>query len=188
MTALLSAASFDFFLTRPYETFRIARGADVTTTLLLLVVGVIVSGLAARGRRLGEAAGVSRDGLARVHQLAERVVDGEDPDFLVMSVANELRNLLTLRDCRFSRDPPDQKGAWMDPDGVVHLGPIRWGTSSMGLPTANVELAVRGAGRTLGTLLLTPTPAEPVARELCVLAVSLADQLGMALAAKSPDR
>lgn len=41
---------FDFFLTRPYESFTISRSADMQTTVLLLVVAVGVGELAARDR------------------------------------------------------------------------------------------------------------------------------------------
>ena len=54
----------------------------------------------------------------------------------------------------------------------------------MGLPTDQVELAVRGGGRTVGTFILTPTPGTPISDERCVAAVALADQLGTALAAR----
>ena len=50
LAALVAAASFDFFLTRPYGSFRISRQADITTEILFVVVGLIVGELAARGR------------------------------------------------------------------------------------------------------------------------------------------
>lgn len=50
LTALSAAAWFDFFLTRPYQSFTINRADDVETTVLLLAVGVAVSQLAARAR------------------------------------------------------------------------------------------------------------------------------------------
>ena len=49
--AIASALSFDFFLTRPYYSFRITNHQDLITELLLLVVGVAVGELAARGRK-----------------------------------------------------------------------------------------------------------------------------------------
>ncbi|HLX88584.1 MAG TPA: hypothetical protein VKR22_09055 [Acidimicrobiales bacterium] len=55
------------------------------------------------------------------------------------------------------------------------------------LPTRQVELAVRGGGRVLGTFILTPTPATPISQEQCVVAVALVDQLGAALAAHEID-
>ena len=51
LTALMSAISFDYFCTSPYLSLRITRSADLTTELLLLVVGLAVGELAARGRR-----------------------------------------------------------------------------------------------------------------------------------------
>jgi hypothetical protein len=45
-----------------------------------------------------------------------------------------------------------------------------------------VELPVRGAGKILGTFLLTPTPVTPISQEECLVAVALVDQLGAALA------
>src|ERR1700740_708124 len=52
LAALGAAVWFDFFFTVPYERFSISRSADVTTFILLLVVGVAVSQLAARARHL----------------------------------------------------------------------------------------------------------------------------------------
>ncbi|MFJ5519500.1 DUF4118 domain-containing protein [Streptomyces griseoluteus] len=46
LSALSAAAWFDFFLTRPYETFDITASANIETALLLLAVGVIVFQLA----------------------------------------------------------------------------------------------------------------------------------------------
>ncbi|WP_329360717.1 DUF4118 domain-containing protein [Streptomyces sp. NBC_01483] len=43
LAALSAAVWFDFFLTRPYETFDIRASADIETAVLLLVVGVFVS-------------------------------------------------------------------------------------------------------------------------------------------------
>jgi K+-sensing histidine kinase KdpD len=185
MAALVSAASFDFFLTRPYGSFRISRQADLTTELLFIVVGLLVGELAARGRRHRRAAAEGRLDLGRIHDMAERIAGGEEADFVLMAVAAELRDLLALQDCRFVWDPPSGKGAWIDPDGTVRLNPLRWPTTSLGLPTKQVELPVRGAGRTLGTFILTPTPTRPISQERCLVAVALADQLGSALSARS---
>jgi len=52
LAALGAAAWFDFFYTVPYQRFTIRSSADVTTFILLLAVGVTVSQLAARARRL----------------------------------------------------------------------------------------------------------------------------------------
>jgi K+-sensing histidine kinase KdpD len=183
LAALVAAASFDFLLTRPYGSFRISRPSDVTTELLFVAVGLLVGDLAARGRRHQRAAARGQLEITRLHDLGERIAEGEEPEFVLIAVASELRDLLSLQDCRFVREPPSGKGAWIANDGTVRLNPLRWPTATAGLPTRQVELPVRGGGRVLGTFLLTPTPTAPVSQEQCVVAVALVDQLGATLAA-----
>ena len=103
VAALVAAASFDFLLTRPYGSFRISRSADITTEVLFVVVGLLVGELAARGRRDRLAAASGRHEIARLHDLSQRIAGGEDPDFILIAVAGELRELLSLQDCRFVR-------------------------------------------------------------------------------------
>ena len=182
VTALVAAASFDFLLTRPYDSFRISRSADITTEILFVVVGLLVAELAARGRRDRVAAALGRHEIGRLHDLSQRIAEGEDPDFVLIAVAGELRELLSLQDCRFVRSQPSGKGAWIDPDGTVRLNPLRWPAAAVGLPTRRVELPVRGGGQVVGTFILTPTPSTPVTHEQCVVAVALADQLGASMA------
>ena len=183
LAALVAAASFDFLLTKPYGSFRISRQADITTELLFVAVGLIVGELAARGRHHQQAAARGRLGISRIHDLGEQIAAGEEPDFVLIAVANQLRELLSLQDCRFVWDKPSGKGAWIDADGTVRLNPLRWPVATAGLPTRRVELAVRGGGKVLGTFILTPTPAAPISQEQCVVAVALVDQLGATLAA-----
>lgn len=178
LAAIVAAASFDFLLTRPYGSFRISRQADITTEVLFIAVGLLVGELAARGRRHQLAAARGRLEITRIHDLGERIAEGEDPEFVLIAVANELRQLLNLQDCRFVREQPSGKGAWIANDGTVRLNPLRWPAATAGLPTKQVELPVRGGGRVLGTFLLTPTPVTPISKEQCLVAVALADQLG----------
>ena len=187
LAALACAAAFDFFLTRPYESFRISARRDITTEVLFVAVGLLVAELAVRGRRHRRAAAEGRHELARLHWLAERIAGGEEPDFVLMAVAAELRELLLLQDCRFVWEQPTGKGAWIESDGTVRLNPLRWPSATAGLPTKKVELPVRGGGRVLGTFILTPTPAVPISQDRCVVAVALADQLGSALSAHPPE-
>jgi K+-sensing histidine kinase KdpD len=183
LAALVSAVAFDFFLTRPYLSFRIHQQSDLTTELLFVVVGLSVGELAARGHRYRRDAAEGRRGLDRIHDVAEQIVGGENPEFVMISVAAQLTDLLALQDCRFVRRQPSRKGAWIQTDGTVRLNPLQWPTSSAGLPTSQVELPVRGGGQVMGVFVLTPTPAQPISHERCVVAVALADQLGAALAA-----
>ena len=182
VAAIVAAASFDYLLTRPYGSFRISRSADITTEVLFVVVGLLVGELAARGRRDRLAAASGRHEIARLHDLSQRIAGGEDPDFILIAVAGELRELLSLQDCRFVRQQPSGKGAWIEADGTVRLNPLRWPAGTVGLPTQHVELAVHGGGQVVGTFILTPTPATPISHEQCVVAVALADQLGATMA------
>jgi K+-sensing histidine kinase KdpD len=182
VAALVAAASFDFLLTRPYASFRISRPSDITTEVLFVAVGLLVGELAARGRQHQRAAARGHMEISRLHDLGQRIAGGEEPEFVLIAVANELRELLNLQDCRFVREPPSGKGAWIDHDGTVRLNPLRWPSATAGLPTRRVELPVRGGGRILGTFLLTPTPVAPISHEQCLVAVALVDQLGAALA------
>jgi len=187
VAAIVAAASFDFLLTRPYGSFRISRQADITTEVLFVAVGLIVGELAARGRKSRQAADLGRTEIARLHDLSQRIAEGEDPDFILIAVAGELRQLLNLQDCRFVREQPSGKGAWIAGDGTVRLNPLRWPAATVGLPTQHVELPVRGGGQIVGTFILTPTPSTPISHEQCVVAVSQADQLGASMAHHAPE-
>jgi hypothetical protein len=183
VSALVSALALDFFLIHPYQSFQINRQADAITIGLFLLVGLAAGELAARGHRYRRAAIEGSRGIGRLHDVGEQIVGGENPEFVLMNVANQLRELLSLQDCQYVRRPPSGKGAWIETDGTVRLNPLQWPASSVGLPTRQVELPVRGGGRVLGTFILTPTPAQPISHDRCVVAVAMADQLGAALAA-----
>src|SRR5258708_7141648 len=51
LAALSSAASFDFFLTEPYNRFTITDRTDLETAVLLVLVGAAVTEVALWGRR-----------------------------------------------------------------------------------------------------------------------------------------
>ena len=80
---------FDFFHTRPYESFRINSGDDLLTACVLLAVGLFVGELAVRSRYHQTAATESSNDIARIHSVAELVADGETADYLILVVANE---------------------------------------------------------------------------------------------------
>jgi len=182
IAALSAALSFDFFLTRPYESFRITRTADLVTELLLLVVGLAVGELAARGRQARHQAEISGDEVTRLHTLTAMVAAGEEPHVIAITAAAELRQLLTLRDCRFTRSHPAPVAARIAAEGTLVVGREIWPTEDLGLPTKQVDLPVRGNGEVLGHFLLTPTPGLGVPAHRLVVAVSMADLLGAALA------
>jgi K+-sensing histidine kinase KdpD len=184
VAAASSAIWFDFFLTRPYERFVITRHTDVETTVLLLLVGVAVTEIAARSRKHKGTAVEEANFVARIHSAAAAVATGESATFVVMQVAAQLIDLLFLRDCRFDPAGSDKHGARMTQDGDVFLAGMRWGVEQMGLPGGEVELAIEYQGRFFGRYVMVPTPGKPVSRERRVVASALVDQVGAALAAR----
>lgn len=178
--ALASALSFDFFLTRPYNSFRITRTSDLVTELLLLVVGLVVGDLAARGRTQRVAADRGRRHLALLHSVTELAAGGTDPSELIDAAGQELTGLLNLRSCEFTpRKPP--VAARVGSDGTVRIGTMDWSTADLGLPHRGVDLPVRGGGAVLGHFVLIPVPGARIPSDHLVVAVALADQVGAAL-------
>lgn len=180
VAAVASGLSYDLFCTRPYLSLRISSSDEVVTTVLLLVVGVTVAGLALAGRRARRRADEEAGRLRRLHRLGEQVAAGDPVDVLLMAVAGQLEELLRLRDCRFSRGEV-LGAARVEPDGSVTLGGRVWNTVSLGLPTSQVVLPVRAGGEWVATFLLTPTPAAPVEADALLTAVALVDTLGPVL-------
>jgi len=184
VAAISAALWFDFFLTRPYERFSISRHTDVETTVLLLVVGVAVTEIAARSRRHRATAVEEAGFVARIHSAAAAVATGEPAQFVVMQVAAQLTDLLSLRDCRYDPAASDEHHARIGQDGEVVLAGLRWNVEQLGLPGSEVELAVEYQGRFLGRYVMVPSPGKPVSKESRVVAAALADQVGAALAGR----
>ena len=179
--AVAAALSFDFFLTRPYNSFRITRTSDLVTEILLLVVGLVVGDLAARGRVQRAAADQGRRHLALLHSVTELAASGRDPGDVVRAANREITRLLELRSCEFTRTDPGMS-AQVQPDGEVLIGAVAWSTGDLGLPHRGVVLPVRGGGAVLGYFILVPVPGIRVDAEQLRVAVAVADQVGAALA------
>jgi hypothetical protein len=182
LAAVSAAFWFDVLFTVPYNSLRIANGDDALTAVLLLVVGLAVGQLAAWARAQRDAARRGREDIGRIHYAAELAAQGESVDHLILAVSLELRDLLFLRDCRFSSDIVDESLPSLGHDGKVRWGDLGWGTDTLGLPSKGVTLAAHGQGRVVGTFTLIPTPGVVVDEHRLVVAVALADQVGAALA------
>jgi hypothetical protein len=177
---------FDFFHVPPYYSFTINRHNDLETTILLLIVAVSVGELTARRRYWSARAEMATDDIARIHAVAEMAAAGADIDQLVLAVQNELVDLLSLRKCRFEGSFAERPGAFIEREGGIMWGNLRWEPSRMGLPSNEVSLIVEGQGRPFGRFVLVPTVGRPVALDRLTVAVALADQVGAAMAARPP--
>ena len=189
LCALVAALSFDFFLTRPYLSFRINRTSDLVTELLLLFVGLIVGDLAARGRRHRTTAEEGRDRVEALHAVTELGASGSSPADVVRAATTELQRLLVLRDCTFTDTDTDTGlAASIDPDGGVRVGTMDWSPDDLGLPHRGVDLPVRKGGVVVGHFVLDPTPGVPVDRQALLVAVAIADHVGAAVPSPSRPR
>ncbi|MET8330924.1 DUF4118 domain-containing protein [Streptomyces sp. NPDC005181] len=186
LAALSAAVWFDFFLTRPYQTFDITASADIETAVILLVVGVIVSQLGARAHRLEVITVTDAGYLARIHETADLAQSAKSSDTVVDHVRSELTELLGLRACRFEYGTLMGKPSRLQQDGSVAVGRKRWDVDSWGWPEGEIELRAYGNGHYLGRFMLTPGqgPVPPLQARL--VAVTLAHQTGAALDTAGP--
>ena len=184
LAALSAGLGFDFFLTRPYQSFTIASAADVQTTLLLLGVGVAVTEIAYRRREQQAMASKRLGYLEGVEAVAKIAAEGSSsPSALIERVADQIVQVMGLEKCRFDYgmglDYPR-----LEPDGSVRWRNQSWAVDSFGLPAdKDTELVVKSGGRFMGRFLLRARPrARPTQAERMV-AAALAAQVGAALGA-----
>ncbi|MFF3217053.1 DUF4118 domain-containing protein [Streptomyces sp. NPDC002886] len=182
LAALSAAAWFDFFLTEPYQRFAITDRADVETAVLLLAVGLIVSQLAVRARRLQAVVVTDTAHLSSLQGTVRLAEDGGSPEDVVEYVRRELVGLLGLRSCRF------EYGALMGNLPRLEHGGGLWArrgtriTQYADWPEGETELRAVGGGHYYGRFLLEPHPGRPLpTEEARLVAVALAAQAGAAL-------
>ncbi|WP_405989935.1 DUF4118 domain-containing protein [Streptomyces sp. NBC_00986] len=188
LAALSAAAWFDFFLTRPYQRFTISHGDDITTTLLLLAVGVAVSQLAAHARTLKLVTVTDAAHLARIHETASMVQAGASPYAVVDQVRQQLVEILGLRGCRFEHGMLLGRHPRLEQDGMLTAAArAHWDLDKDGWPGEEIELRASVGGRYLGRFMMRPEPGTPPPPlQARLVAVSLADRVGAALDTAGP--
>ncbi|MFF8913064.1 DUF4118 domain-containing protein [Streptomyces sp. NPDC015032] len=181
LAALSAAVWFDFFLTRPYGQFAIGKAADVVTAVLLLAVGIAVSQLAARARKLKVIALTDDDYLAQIHHTVRLAETATSPYTVIDHVCRQLVGLLGLSGCRFEYGTLIGRPPRLEEDGTITWDHRRWDADRDGLPDEELELRVFHNGRFHGRFMLQPAPgaAPPLAARL--VAVTLANQVGAEL-------
>jgi hypothetical protein len=189
LAALSSTAGFDLLLTAPYGQFTIADPRDVLTAVLLTVVGLAVTEIALWGRRQQSQSSTREGYLAGVVAAARIVATGETslPD-LTERIAQQIKDMLDLDACRF--DPgAAPEGARIDRDGTVTWNGREVDVDRDGLPTMDeINLLVENRGSVYGHYVLTSaTRVRRPGLEQRLVAVTLAEQVGAALAARPTD-
>jgi len=186
IAAIGAAVWFDFFFTLPYERFTIRSSADVTTFALLLIVGVAVSQLAAYARRLKVVAITDAGYLAQIHQIASLTQTAKSPEDVVDHVRAQLLGLLDLQECRFEYGVLLGHPPRLESDGTVLAVRGRWDVETAGLPDEEIELRVFANSQYYGRFMLRPKLGSRPSLQARLVAVTLADQAGRALAAGTP--
>jgi Domain of unknown function (DUF4118) len=178
--ALVAAASYDFFFTRPYQSLKIDRADDIGTTLLLLVIGLVVAELVQLTHRTRRAHRRSSDQIARLHRVAEMVASGTPRADVVDAVEKELTHLLGLSTCTFEEPPFDSEPPTLERNGAIEGGRRRWVYDEFSLPAEGCALNVLHRGAVVGRLVLTAEHDVGVSIVDRVVAVALSDELGAA--------
>jgi hypothetical protein len=183
LAAVSAAVWFDFFFTLPYERFSIARSSDVTTFVLLFVVGVAVSQLAARARHLKAVTVADAGYLARIVDSAVMTQSAGSPDAVVQHVRKELVGLLDLQDCRFEYGMLLGHPARLEPDGSVLTRYGHYPVDESGLPDEEIELRTFSNGQYCGRFMMRPNQGSHPSQQARLVAVTLADLAGHSLGA-----
>jgi hypothetical protein len=173
---------FDFFLTKPYESFTMNRGADQETTALLIVVAVAVGEIAARSRHHHTETVHAWTDLAGIAKVTETVAGNASPGEIIEAVRAELTSLLFLQACLFDATGTQRTTPYLDRNGTVNYNHFSRDTSREGLPNKDVTLPVEAEGRMIGCYLLRgPALGVPIGRDRLLTAVVLADLTGIAI-------
>lgn len=189
VAAAVSTMAFDFFLTRPYQSFDIERSGDIVTAILLAVIALIVVALVTTLRRSRGATDATRREMSRLQRIAALVAGDAEAEDVILSVEAELLGLLSLRECHFEAAPYGAALPRVERAGSVGGGGRRrWIDGELTLPADGAEIPVVGRGRAFGRMVLVGDWDVGVSIEQCSVAVALVDQLGAALAADTGSR
>jgi K+-sensing histidine kinase KdpD len=187
VAALSSAAWFDFFLTRPYNSFTIDSRDDLETAALLVLVSLAVTEIALWGRRQQGRASRGSGYLEGVTDAARMAAEGDAPPATVVGfVADQIAHVLGVDECEFKQGPPGARPT-INRDGAVTRDGRPIDVDRSGLPTHDVTVVpVESHGRLLGHYeLFNASHVVWPTREQRRVAVTLADEAA-ALATSGP--
>jgi hypothetical protein len=168
----------------PYGSLKIAGVNDLVTTLLLVVGGLLMGNVVERSSWFKARMRDDQRQLHRLHRVARMAASGEeDQQDLVLSVTAELIDTLRLQNCSFEFPPFLFELPHLESDGTISGASLFHSHGGCQLPVEGVDLRVTGGGRTVGRFILDPTPDATVPSERLIVAVALAQELGLAFSA-----
>jgi hypothetical protein len=182
LAAAGAAVWFDLFFTLPYYRLTIRSSDDLTTAVLLLVTGLVVSQLAARARRLKVVAVTGEGYLESMHGTAALEQASRSPEAVAEYVGGLLAGLLDLQEWRFEYGSLRSHPLRLEADGSIAGGDSAWDVEEAGLP-AELELRMFGNGQYFGRFLMGPVPGARPSLQARLVAVALAEQVGHAYSA-----
>jgi hypothetical protein len=183
--AVTAALSFDFFFTKPYLSLRIASDNDLASFVVLLIVALISAEVGIRARRGSRAAREARSDLDRLTRVIEIAARGDDIEDVISSARAELIGLFGLLDCVFDTEPMQAGLPHLGIHGAIEGAPLVATHTDFLLPPGGVELAVVGRGTHFGRLVLFAPDSVRASLQKRVVAVAIADQLGITLASRN---
>jgi two-component system, OmpR family, sensor histidine kinase KdpD len=189
-----AALAYNFFFTEPVHTFRMDRGADVVTVLVLLIVALVTSRLASAIRDQARLADAHARRNATIAGLAGRLLSCSGESEIARSACIELRRLFQCNALLVSGLPEPvivagiPAGNRLTPSDVAAAAlaiesgvPAGRGTSRS-QPAEWVFYPVRSAESVLGAVALARDDGMvPVDDEQLPLLANLLDQVALAL-------
>ena len=185
LSAGVAALCFDFFFTKPYLSLRIASGNDIVSAGVLVIVALIAAEAGIRLRRGGRSARESRADLDRLYRVLELAARGGDIEDVVSSARAEVIGLFGLVDCKFETQPSDPVLPRLGIRGAIEGTQLVATHTDFLLPTGGVDLPVVGRGHEFGRLVLLAPEATRASLQKRLVAVAIADELGITLATQS---
>ncbi len=184
VSASIAALSFNFVFTKPYLSLRIASRDDVTTFVVLAIIGVVAAELGSYARRSRIDATRAGSELDRMYRVAELSSQGADVVDVIASARAELVGLFDLDDCVYEAQPSAATLPRLGHRGSL-LGAPLVAIGHFVLPTGGVEVRVSGRGRPFGRLVLYASSATQAPLDKRLAAVTIAHELGATLASRA---
>lgn len=186
VASVIAGLAFDYLWTKPYRTLSIYDSSLIQTTILLVVVGAVVSELARIGQAARQQSAQNRGYLAGAVDVLATFDRRADPSAQVRLVERRVAEILGADNCRYQPgpSPTDETAATLAPDGSLQIGGHRADVDRAGLPTDRITaIPVVGGGHDLGFLSVTAASrwTRPTAEQRQA-AVLMANQLGEMLA------
>ena len=194
LAGIAAALAYNFFFTAPFHTFRIDRATDVVTVIVLLIVALVTSRLAAGIRRQAQIAQAHAQRNATIAGFAGRLLSSSSEEEIARTACAELHSVfgcnavlvIGLPTPRMLAACPD--GNRLTPSDIAAAALTIETNESAGRGTSRVQPAewvfhpVRSGGKVLAAAgLARDDGTVPVEEEQLPLLMSLLDQVALAL-------